>query len=123
MGNRLAVDLGGPAGHVAEQVDGQRDVGRPGHGQRLAVVERFQFGEFVAVFFQQVAQFPDQAAALRGGHFGPRPRLERPPGRMDRGVDIGLIARGTMGDDLARGRIVDLKSLSQPGRFPLPIDP
>ena len=92
-GKGLAVDLGGPAGHVAEEVHGQWDVGRPGHGQRLAVVERFQFGELVGVFFQQVAQLPDQTAALRGCHSGPRPRLQRPPGGMNRGVDIGLIAR------------------------------
>ena len=28
-----------------------------------------------------------------------------------------------MGDDLARGRIIDLEGFSQPGRFPLPVDP
>ena len=54
-GKGLAVDLGGPTGHIAEEIDGQRDVGRPGDCQRLAIVERFQFRELVGVLLQQIA--------------------------------------------------------------------
>jgi hypothetical protein len=53
--NRIAFDLGGPACHVAEQVNGQRDVGHPRDLQRLSVVEHFQFGELFQVLLQQIA--------------------------------------------------------------------
>src|SRR5262249_42204635 len=41
-GDRLAVDLVGPAGVVAIAFDGQRQVGGQRIAQRLAVVERFE---------------------------------------------------------------------------------
>ena len=45
-GNRLAVDLVGPAGVVAIALDGQRQVGVEGVAVGLAVVERFEGGQF-----------------------------------------------------------------------------
>ncbi|MCY1257796.1 hypothetical protein D9M70_59930 [compost metagenome] len=53
-----AFDLGGPAGHVAEEVDGQLHVHDLGHGGALAVVQAFQLGQFLGVAFHQVGQAP-----------------------------------------------------------------
>ena len=53
-GNRVAFDLGGPAGVVAEMVYGERKVSDAGDLERLAVVEGFELREFFGVLFDQV---------------------------------------------------------------------
>ena len=47
--DRVALDLGGPARHVMEQVRGQRHVGGLRHRERLAVIQRLQLGKLVDV--------------------------------------------------------------------------
>ena len=116
------MDLGRPAGHIAEHVDRQRDVGRFGHGQGLAVVERLQFRKFVAVLFEQIGQLPDQPSALRGRHPRPGARFECPPRRAYGRVDIGLLARRAMGNRFAAGRVEDLECVAAQGLFPLTVD-
>ena len=86
--DRVALDLGGPAGHVVEQVGGQRHVSRLRHGERLAVVQRLELGELVGVLEDQVADPPDDPAALGRGHPAPRAVLERPARRPHRAVDV-----------------------------------
>ena len=63
--DRLALDLGRPAGVVAQVVDRGGDVALRG-GQRLAVVERLELGELVAVCLDQLGQRVHEAGALRG---------------------------------------------------------
>jgi hypothetical protein len=65
--HRAAFDLGGPAGHVADEVDGQGHVHVARHGHRLAVVDGFQLGEFLGVGFQQVGQRAAGAPGPPGG--------------------------------------------------------
>src|SRR6185437_8237689 len=47
--DRVALDLGRPAGHVVEQVRGQRNVGSEGDSVGLAVVQRFDVAELFSV--------------------------------------------------------------------------
>ena len=51
--HRLAIHLGGPTSHVADHVGGAGDA-TLGARQRLAVVDHFEFGQFVAVLLHQV---------------------------------------------------------------------
>ena len=53
-GNRVSFDLGGPAGHVAEQIGREGHVGDARDRERLAVVERFELREFFQVLFDQI---------------------------------------------------------------------
>lgn len=61
----------GPAGHVVEEVGGEVDVGHLGDGEGFAVVEGFEFREFVEVGEDEVTYFPDDLAALGGSQFAP----------------------------------------------------
>ena len=74
----VALDLGGPAGHVVEQVGGQRHVGRLSHRERLAVVQGLQLGQLFDVLEDQVADPPDDPAAIGGGHAAPGTVFEGP---------------------------------------------
>ena len=79
-----ALDLGGPAGHVVEHVRGQRHVGRPRDGERLAVVQRLELRELVQVLEDQVADPPDDPAALGRASSGATGRPRTPGGRRAR---------------------------------------
>ena len=76
--DRVALDLGGPAGHVVEQLGGQRHVDRAGDADRLAVVEGLQLGELLQVLDDQVAELPDQPPPL-GRRSSPATARSRTP--------------------------------------------
>jgi hypothetical protein len=63
-GNGLAVNLVGPSSEVAIAGNCRGNVHRFRHGNRLAVVQRFQHGQFVGVLFDQIGQAVEQASAL-----------------------------------------------------------
>ena len=109
---RRSADLGGPAGHVAEHVDGERHVGSAGDGDGLAVVERFEFGKLVEVLLEQVGELPDEAAALGGLHAGPGAVVEGGARGADGAVDVFCFGLGDMGHDFAGGGIVDGEGLA-----------
>ena len=46
--DRVALDLGRPARHVAEEIGSQGHVGGARDGERLAIVERFELGELLS---------------------------------------------------------------------------
>ncbi len=119
---RVAGDFGGPSGHVAEHVDGERHVGGAGDGDGLAVVERLEFGEFVEVLFEQVAELPDEAAALGGLHAGPGAVVEGVAGGADGAVDVFRLGLGNVGHDLAGGGIVDGEGLAGGGEDEASVD-
>ena len=121
-GEGAAVNLGRPAGHVAEQIDGQRHVGHARHGERLAVVERFESREFLQIFLQQISEFPDQLAALGGGHGAPRAGFERGARGLHGGVHVRLVPGGDGADGFARGGIKSMERLARGGIDPLTVD-
>src|SRR5258708_3359170 len=51
-GNRdgVAFNLGGPACHVAEHVDGKRAIGHTGNPRWLPIVEGFKLGKLLAIY-------------------------------------------------------------------------
>ena len=65
------MDLGREARVIAEDVDDHRHIDIARFEDRLAVVERFEFGQFVNVLFDEVGKFPDQTSALAGGELAP----------------------------------------------------
>src|SRR6185436_5991695 len=69
--NGVALDLGGPSGHVAEQLRGQGNVSSACHGKWLSVVERLKLGEFFKVLVDQIPKFPDQLSTLGSCHLAP----------------------------------------------------
>src|SRR6202050_3802651 len=62
--NRIAFDLGRPSGHVAEKLSGQRNIRDARDLQRLAVIERFELCQLLAILLDQVANLPNNPAAL-----------------------------------------------------------
>ena len=120
--NRVALDLGGPARHVVEQVGGQRHIGRLGDSEWLAVVQRLQLGELVGVLQDEVADPPDDAAPLGRGHPAPRPLLERLARGPDSPVDVLGAALGDPGERLPGGGVGRLERLARRRIGPLPVD-
>ena len=90
--------------------------------QWLAVVEGFQLRELFQVLLHQVGQLPDEAAALGGGHVGPRAAFKRLARGLDGAIDVFAIAFGNLCQHFAGGRIVDRKGLAGGGFDPLAVD-
>ena len=122
MRNRVALDLCGPSRHVAEQIDGERDVGRLGNGQGLAVVETFEISKLLCVLFQQVGQFPNQSSTFGRGQAPPRTIVESIARGLDCLVDIFAIALGDLCQHFASSGIVSWKSFSGRGVHPSSVD-
>ena len=120
--NRVAFDFGGPSGHVAEQIDGQRHIGGARDAQRFAIVEAFDIAELFGVRFEQVGEFPDEAAAFGGGQLAPRTVIEGFARRLHGQVDILAVAFGHLREHFAGGGIVCGKCLAGNGVDPLSVD-
>ena len=60
-----------PSGVIAVAFDSQVQVGVVRNVVRLAIVVRFERGEFDAMFFDQVGEFVEQFAAARGVSVAP----------------------------------------------------
>ena len=99
------MNLVGPASVVAQAVDHERQVALLGLGDRLAVVEDFQFRQLVQVFLDQVGQLAHEPAAVAGVHPAPGTLVERLARGLDGPIDVGGVALGDFGDDLLGGRI------------------
>lgn len=96
----LAVVLVRPAGVVGDALDGEVDVDGVGHGVRLAVVERLERGQRVAVALHQRRQLEEQRAARARVHAAPRRAAHK--GRVRRGH--GRLRAGRRGRGGARRR-------------------
>src|SRR5436190_19621425 len=104
--NGLALDLVSPAGEVLKAVGRGRDFDLARLHDRLAVVERLQASDFVSLLTKSLAQRPDQAPALSGGHLAPR-AAERGPCSGDGRVDVRRGRGRDLGDRLFGGRVDD----------------
>ena len=102
--DRLALDLRRPARVVAQVGDRGGDVAL-GRGQRLAVVERLELGELLAVGLDQLGERVHEPGALRRRDLAQR-ALERRAGGGDGAVDVLGAGLGDGADRLA-GRRVD----------------
>ena len=120
--DRVALDLGGPAGHVVEQVRRQRHVRAARHADRLAVVERLELGELLGVLEDEVADLPDEAASLGRRHAAPRAAFEGVTRGADRPVDVFGISLGHVGEGLPGGRVGGLERLTGRRLGPLSAD-
>ena len=121
-GNRVAFNLGSPAGVVAEVIDGKRKVRDTGDLERLAVVERFELRKFFGVLFDQIGEAPHHAAAFGGRNFRPGAFFECCAGRFYGAVDIFAIAFGDMRENFSGGGIVGGESFAGSGFDPLAVD-
>ena len=97
----LAVQLGRPAGHVAQSLDAFRQVVAHAGGARLAVVDRFELGELGDVRLDQVGELLDEALALIGRQARPAAIVEGAAGGGDGAVDVGVGRVDDPGDLLA----------------------
>ena len=109
----LAVDLGCPSGVVAQNIDHHGHIHVARFEDRLAVVQRLQFGEFVDMVFDQVGQPPDQAAPFAGRHLAPgsAPIFESFAGGPHGVVHVLRTGFNDLGQHFARGRIDGIKLL------------
>src|SRR6185369_1961699 len=115
----VALDLGGPSGHVAEEIDGERDVGGTRDGERFAVVERFELREFFEVLLEQIGELPNELASFGGRHAAPGTFIEGIARGGNGEVDVSSIAFGNPCHFLAGGWVVGGKSLAGNGIDPL----
>jgi hypothetical protein len=121
-GDRFTIQSRRPSGHVTEHLDRSLHVSIAGIGYRLAVVERLQLGEFVAMLLKKVGQAPDNSRSLS--------RLERCPWAgfksssrsADRQVDIIFVARWDASDGLLRCRILNGEALAAFRGHPFPVN-
>src|SRR3984893_4111051 len=74
--DRRSSDLGRPAAHIAKHIDRQRQVRDARDSVGLAVVDRFQLGQFFEVAFDQIGELPQHAPALGRADLGPAPLAE-----------------------------------------------
>ena len=114
--------LGGPAAHVAEEVDGEGDVGDAGDGDGLAVVERFELGELVGVLLEEVGELPEELAAFGGAHGRPGTGVEGAAGGANGDVDVDVVSFGNLADLLAGSGVVDGEGLAGGGGDELSVD-
>ncbi len=113
-----AAQLRRPAGHVPEQVGGERDVGGGGDGLRLAVVERVELGELVEVLGDQVAEAVDRAAALGRRHLRPRARPARARAAWTARSTSSALPCATVRQHLAGAGVDGLEGLRRRRRRP-----
>ena len=114
-GDRLALDLVGPAGVVAERVD-RADHVAARVADRLAAVDRLELREFLGVLLDQVGELEHQLTAVGGVHLGPRPLLEGGAGGLDGAVHVGRRRRRHLGQHVA-GRGVERLERAAAGRI------
>ena len=91
---------------VAEMFGGERNVGDARDGERLAVIERFELRELFEMLFDQIAELPDQFAALGRRDVRTMAGLERGARGFHRAVDVFAVAFGDVGEHFA-GRGID----------------
>ena len=120
--DRLALDLRRPPGVVAELVDHERDVGDARDRDRLAVVERLELRELLAVRLDEVGELPEHPAALRRRRARPGSALERLPRGADGAIDVLLVAGGNLRERLFRRGIVGRECLAGRRFHPLAVD-
>ena len=90
---------------------------------RLAVVERLERCELVAVLEDEIADpVDDRARAPTGVIFVHGPGVERGARGLDGAVDVLGVALGDVGEDVAGRRVVDVESLSGGGLHPVAAD-
>ena len=107
--DRVALDLGGPAGHVLEHVRRQGHVRDLRDGIRLAVVERLELGKLVEVLVDQVTDLPDEASALGRRHLAPWAVVECRARGPDSPVDVLGASLGDAREGLASRRVRGLE--------------
>jgi hypothetical protein len=112
-GDCRAVDLGCPAGLVAQDLARTRQVDIAGVADRLPVVERLELGDLIGMAFEKTGELPNQLAAILRRGLRPGTRLEGATGALDGFVDIGRIGLGNGGDCLSRGRIKNVELLAR----------
>jgi ParB family chromosome partitioning protein len=86
--DRVPLDLRRPAGHVVEEIGGQRNVGHLRYRERLAVVEGLQLGELVQVLQDEVSDPPHDPSSRRRRHASPRAVVESASGRLHGAIDV-----------------------------------
>jgi hypothetical protein len=80
-GDRPSGDLAGPSGVVVEDLGDEGHVDLGGLEDGLALIERFELGQLVAVLEHEVRELPDQLAAVGPGHLGPIAAVQGGAGR------------------------------------------
>src|SRR5690606_29213576 len=117
----LALDLGRPAGLIAQLADRPAFVGNPGELDRPAGSRRLGRRQFLAVGSDQVGERVEQPRPLVRLHLAPRP-LERGARRSDSGIDVRLPATGDIGQLFAGGRVLGRERLAALRLAPLAAD-
>ena len=117
--DRRALDLGRPAGAVAQEVHRRRHVHALRDDERLAVVQRLDLGELLRVRLQQIGQLEQPPLAVHRTRSAPLRRLERRARRPHGGIHVVGAGGRHRGEHLARGRVADVHPRAGPRVAPL----
>ena len=101
-----------------EEVGRERNIGDARDGLGFAVIERLDFGELIRMLEDEVADAPDEFAALARGQATPRSGFEGATRGYDGAVDVFFVALGDAREDRSVGGIEDIKSLVRGGGNP-----
>ncbi|MNG93219.1 hypothetical protein D3C79_521760 [compost metagenome] len=116
------LDLGGPARHIAQEVDGQLHVHHLGHGGALAIVQAFQFGQLTRIALHQVGQAPQQVLPLARAHAAPGRVVEGLSRSAHGAVDIFGLGGRHFTQHLAGGRVAERQGATAGGVLPVGAD-
>jgi hypothetical protein len=117
----FALQLGRPAGLIAQLADRAADIHHAAELDRAAHVQRLDQRELVAIRFDQVGELVDEAGTLIGLHLGPR-TLESGARGGNGGIDVGLTGAGDVGQRLACCRVIGGEGLAALRLSPLAAD-
>ena len=98
------------------------NIGDASDGARFSIVERFEFSEFVRVLENEIADFPNQFAALACRETTPWARFKGAPRCSYRAIDVILVAVRNAGNDRCVGGIEYVEQFSGRGRRPFAAD-
>src|SRR5579875_2228203 len=121
-GNDIPFDLGCPARHIPEQIDGEGNIGDTGNRQGFAVIQRFELRELLAVLLNEIGQPGNAATSLRGTHLAPGALIEGFACGSHGPMDIFGPSLGHMSHHLTRSGIVNLEGFARGGIYPLAIN-
>lgn len=106
-----AFNLGGPACHISEEVDGQLNVHSGGHSHGLAIVQALQFCQRLGIRFDQVREPPQQPFPFHRLHPAPGGILKGSACNPYGKVDIRCCSAGNPGQVVPIGWIDDVQEL------------
>src|SRR5215472_12387133 len=120
--NGFAMNFCGPTRVVAKNFRDHGHIDLAGLENRLAIVESFEGTELFVVLVNQVADFPENASAVRRAHLCPPTGFKGAARGLYGYISVARVSIGEVRQNLAGCRINRCKSFTRGRVYPLAID-